>query len=228
MSVSNWLLAFQLCGSCLLAIGCSKSGGSPVVHVEGTVLAIELDGRSASITAADVDEWLPTIGMVDPMTTVPARRRLALTNIVMPTVVAGLIDPPAREEAWQRANDAWDVLQEGLMDHKDLLEMEAIEGSFKETGLDVWGMALTMEVEDWSPIFETAGGWVFFRFVGIPDPPWHPATPILIERAFFPYLDPALGVGQIDGAHDRAVLTIVDPEWETLVPASFRYRMSSS
>ncbi|MFT7480960.1 MAG: hypothetical protein ACI80N_004277, partial [Gammaproteobacteria bacterium] len=222
MPVRPSSLALQLCGLSLLVGACSETGASTVAYDAGTVISIELDGQRISITADEVDEWVPTIAVVEPMKTLPAHRRLALTNIVLPRVMAALAAPEAREEARMRAQDSWDVIAEGLLEHKDLLEMEVVEGTFKETGLDVWGMALRMQPEDWSPVFETVGAFAFFRFVGIPEPPWHPATPILIERALFPFVDPGLAFSQIEDANDRAVLTIVDPEWETLVPAAYR------
>ena len=191
----------------------------------GTVLAIELDGARTTITADEVDAWLPTVRRLEPASTLPALRRLVLTNITLPLKVSQMIAPEAREEARSLAQDTLDVINEGLIEYKDVPQMEAAEGTFLEIGLDVWGRALEMEEDDWTPVFETVGAFVFFRFVAIPEGPVFMSTPILIERGIFPYLEAESARSDIEAAYDRAVLTIVDPGWETIVPAHYVYRM---
>jgi len=216
-----------LAAACALLGACDGSGGSEAPWPEGTVLGIHFAGERVAIRAEDVDEWLEAFAAVEPAYTRPALRRLALTNLVLPRAIGGLIDPAERRAARERAERAradrvaGDAAEPPSADPGSF---ETLSGGYADVGLDVWARARAVETGAWSPVFETVAGWCFFRLLEAPPRPWSRKTAITVERAIFPYLDldPR---GLIESAIDESRLTIVDPAWKDILPATYRYRM---
>lgn len=203
----------------VLGGACSDASGvaAPSFPADA-VLGVE----SMPITAADVDRWRGTIELVETRATLPALRRFALTNIVLPRTVTALIDPPQREAALTRARDAREALASGV----DVAELETVPGTWKDLGLDVWGRSLELEPGVWSEVFETAGAFVVFRVVERPETV-NGATAVTIERVFYPYLEPEAARDLVESSFDAMKLWIVDPAWSSLVPEHYKFRMAA-
>ena len=76
----------------------------------GCVLAVD----DVPIFEEDVDRASAWIAMIEPQAAAPQLRRLALTNVVLPRVLAGFVAPEARAQALQEAEAQLALLRGGL------------------------------------------------------------------------------------------------------------------
>ena len=214
-----WLAAALALG------GCAEE--RPITWPAGTVLAID----SMPIFAADVDEWLDTIALVEPAVSKPAQRRFAFTNIVLHRTVAHLIDPGRFASVLHDAEATRQSLVAGLPLNPGAPPMERIEGSWQGAsalGLDVWGKARTAPIGEWSEVFESTGAFVIFRVIERPDEPWNGNTIVTLDRVVLPYLvDTVDPRGLIEQGLDGMVLTVVDETWGDIVPEHYKHRMKN-
>ena len=99
------------------------------------------------------------------------------------------------------------------------------EGRFKALGLGVWSAARHQPLGEWSAPLEFTGRWLRVRLDGrngAADPLLETLQVSVLE---FPYVDPERAHAEIEGAIDRARLTLLDPEFAEAVPESWKYRM---
>ncbi|TDJ68504.1 MAG: hypothetical protein E2O39_13180 [Planctomycetota bacterium] len=203
--------------------GCAEE--PTITWPPGTVLAVD----SMPIFAADVDEWLDTIALVEPAASKPGQRRFALTNIVLHRTVARLLDPARFASVRADAEATRKSLVAGLPLNPGAPPMERISASWQgegALGLDVWGKARTAPIGEWSAVFESIGTFVLFRVIERPSEPWNGGTIVTLDRVMFPYLvdtfDPR---GLIESGIDDMVLTVIDEEWGDVMPEHYKYRM---
>jgi len=206
----------------LAALGGGACGDASGVAAPSFPADAVLGVESVPITAADVDHWRATIELVETRATLPAVRRLALTNIVLPRTITTLLDPTRREAARAQAQEAREALSGGA----DVAELETVEGTWKDLGLDVWGRALELEPGVWSEVFETAGAFVVFRVLERPENV-SGRTSVELERVFCPYLEPEAARDLVESGFDTMKLWIVDPAWSPLVPEHYKFRMAA-
>lgn len=187
----------------------------------GTVLV--LDGLP--IAAADVDRWAAVIAPLEPDKVERHWRRLALSNVVMPIRAAEALDRPGHQAAFARAQalrasalERDRVPEEDLRPETDFRDVAA--GTWTRIGLVDWAIAKDLEVGAWSPLYETVGGFGFFRLLEKPEP-FGPLSDVRLERVQVFYLDPAGVKTLVDEALRALPIEVVDPEWEALVPPAY-------
>ncbi|MCP3918199.1 MAG: hypothetical protein GY711_21830 [bacterium] len=190
-------------------------------HPAGAILRVD----AGYVYANEVDAFVETIGLIEPDESLPSLRRKALANICMPRAVARQLDPQAYERARQEVSTLYEAVLAGEGLATDGPQIEKLEGHWRsEFGMDVWGLARSETEGIWSDVHETVGGFTFFRVVSAPpSEEWDLNTRITIERVFVPYLPPEGPFLLLQQAVDQADFEVVDPAWEELVPAHFKY-----
>ena len=208
----------------LLALcACSKPPPPAPSWPAGTVLV--LDGRP--ILAADVDQAANVIALLEPRDSIDQLRRLALTNVVLPTLAAQAIDPQRRAEAqhlaqeWKRAIDAGTTTQAPAVGPL-LVERK---GPMLTLGLELWNAAMELEPGHWTNVVETAGCFHIARL----EQKGTAMLPGLVELTLsvydFPYIEGAQAHDAIQARLDRAQLVYLDESWRALVPLSWQHRL---
>lgn len=144
-------------------------------------------------------------------------RRLALTNELLPRLAAH----SAHREDWARARD--DCARLGPV--PDALIPREDEGNWQVLGLGLWSAARGLVLREWSAPLELTGRWVRLRLDRRQEHLDARAEVLHVSVLEFPYLDPAQLEEKLDSALDHALLTIIDPTWEEVVPETWKRRM---
>lgn len=194
----------------------------------GAVIRVGPGGYLAEpgwIHADEIDRWVPTVALVEPIESRPSWRRKALTNIVMPMRVLGLLLPEERAACRARVEAARARLVAGEPPTDEDPAVERTSGNFLEVGLDRFGVAHETPVGEWSELFETIGGYSTVRLVAGPAlAEWDVNTEVEIEHltGYFvrPEDDP---VALIEDARRDLGLVPVDPEWAWILPKYYQY-----
>ena len=190
----------------------------------GCVLAVD----DVPIFEEQVDRASAVIAMIEPQSTPPHLRRLALTNVVLPRVLAGLVAPEARAEALAAAEQRLAALRAGtyagVPDSEGILGTK-YEGTWQSFGIPTWGAAFELPTGEWSEVIEDTGSFAVIRVVAREAAPVSAATWFRVDLMPFPYLPDQGGAELLERAYDEHTLTIVDEAWRELVPELTQYRM---
>ncbi len=189
------------------------AGAPRPAYPAGTVLAVD----GVPIRADEVERWVPVTRLLEPDKVLSHWRRLALANIVLPLRAGEALDPRGREAAYAHATHLRGLATERGALPEEVEHRDVTEGTWKDLGLIDWELARELEVGAWSEVYETVGGWAFFRLLERPAE-FGPLSVVRIERAHACYLDPEAVRGLIDEALRTLPIEVVDPEWEALVP----------
>ena len=196
----------------------SGSSGAAATAPEGAVLLVD----GLPLAAAEVEPLCRDIAELYPEYSRLHARRLALTNEFLPRLAAHALDP----ERWRRAREACEAL--GDPPRVEGLEPLQREGRFPALGLPLWSVARHLPEGQWSAPIELTGRWLRLRL----DAKEAPGDPLLeklrISMLEFPYVDPAQSRAAIEGAIDRAHLTLIAPEFAEAVPEIWKHRMRGS
>jgi hypothetical protein len=184
-----------------------------------------LDG--VPIRAEDVDRAAAQIALVEPQDSMLQLRRLALTNVIFPRMIAAELVPEERErsrasaEAWQAA------LTAGAPPVGPWVTPNEIELEGRWFALDpaIWEVALELPLKTWSPVVESVGVHSVFQVIERRQANMPGLVEFVIRGYEFPYLDPTTGRADLEAALDRAHLSIVDEAWRDAVPTYWQHRM---
>lgn len=192
----------------------------------GCVLAVD----DVPIFEEEIDRASAWIAMIEPQAAAPQLRRLALTNVVLPRVLAGLVAPEARAEA-RRAAEAQLALLRGVsytgVPDKEGALGTLLSGTWQDFGIPNWGTALELSGGSWSEVVEDTGSFAVFRVLTRETAPVARAIGFRIDLFAFPYLSDETGAGLLEAAYDKHTLTIVDEAWRELVPERTQFRMGA-
>lgn len=189
----------------------------------GTVLVM----NGEPISAEEVDRIGSDFALLEPADALIQLRRLALTNVIFPRIAAASADPKRRAEMRSQAETYRAALVAGTLPTGPLagpMETEH-KGSLLDLGMEIWSFALQAEVDQWSPVLESAGSYQIARV----KKRWPGRSPglsrFLVGVYEFPYIDTTNRHKSIDAAIDRSRLVIVDEAWREVVPTVWVHRM---
>lgn len=179
------------------------------------------------VSESEVDYAMLAVHLIEPGYTDRHKRRLALTNLVLPRAVGRLM---AGEERRQAAREEIDALHAKALAGEligpptpDGAYGEILDGPWTKLGMLTWARAFELPPGEWSEVIEEIGHFLIFRVLERRDGPVPPATQFKIDVLRAPYMDPD-PIG-IDRRYDSTRLTIVDPEWLEIFPEHYLYRM---
>lgn len=190
---------------------------------EGTVVAV----NGIPISAAEVDRYADLLAYVDPSSTRNNLRRVALTRVLFPGVVARAHAPELRAAQLERAREVHELLEPGGDPPPGPLAPQPVrlEGSWLELGPVLGPAAMEAELGTWSPLLEAIGAWCFFRLLERDENALPIEKHLAIELFRFPYLPEVEARDIVEAGLDRAELVVVDPAWREIVPLAWSHRM---
>ncbi len=203
----------------LVLAGCDK----PPAWPPGTVVAVD----DVPITLDEVDRASVWIERIDPKSSGPQLRRLALTNVSLPRALAEAMAPKERARAEREAHEALAELRGGTWSAPlgaDGAIGEFVSGTWKDLSISSWGLAADLPVGEWSEPLDDAGHFLIVKLLERTHLPHTAALHVRVDVLAFPYLPED---ADIEGAKDRHRLTIVDPAWREIVPERIQYRMGA-
>ncbi|HRV80599.1 MAG TPA: hypothetical protein P5218_04145 [Planctomycetota bacterium] len=187
---------------------------------EDTVLVIE----DQPITRSEIDRWLGIYRLIEPAKSEHALRRLIVTNSCLPIAAARVLDPEGSAAALRRLERARTKVLAGETLSLEDPQIERIEDTWKSTmGLDRLGVGKETPLGEWSPIFETLGGYTMVRVVRAPSP-WLPNSVITLEHITVNYLPPEQSKEIVWDALKNVEITVVDPEWRRYLPTIYLHQ----
>ncbi|MBM3991810.1 MAG: hypothetical protein FJ298_12480 [Planctomycetes bacterium] len=208
-------------------VACHREAApAPTPKFPATV-AFALDER-VGIEGREIDEASVYVERLEPAASPAHLRRLALTNLVLPRHVARLLAPEAHAKAKADALAVRGALAAGSYGgplRADGTVGEVVEGGFSSLGILPWGVALDLAEGEWSEVIEEVGTFIVLRRVARTDGPVPMATTVRVEAFHFPWLPMETVREDVDRAYDGHRLTVVDPAWADIPPASLLHRM---
>lgn len=129
----------------LLAVSCAKE--SPT-WPEGTVFV--MDG--VPITGAEIDAYADPLAAIGPSYARPHRRRVVLTEVLIPRARARSLHPEERRAALERLESWHRSIETGAEDPP-----EAVTGNWSTIGMPAWLALQDCAVGEWSETFELPG-----------------------------------------------------------------------
>ena len=190
----------------------------------GTVLAVD----DTLITSEEIDAVSVYTERIEPQSSAPQLRRLALTNIVLPRVLSRLMAPQEREKALEEAQSTLTSIKNGTLVlplKPDGAYGEMLTVGWPQLGILPWGIAMDLDDGAWSEVIEDVGRFVLLKRVKRIDAPLPMATQVQVDVLAFPWLPVATMRVDVEQEHDKHKLTIVDPAWNEIVPELIKYRM---
>jgi len=109
-----------------------------------------MDGQP--LTMGEIDAYAAPLEEIGPSFTLPHRRRVALTEVLIPRARARALYPAEREEALERLEARRQALPSGGEDSP-----EFVVGTWSTIGTPTWLALRNCAVGEWSDVFEAAG-----------------------------------------------------------------------
>ena len=188
----------------------------------GTAFAVD----DLPVSEAEIDLAMLAVHLIDPGYTDRHKRRLALTNLVLPRAVGRLMAGEGREAARREIEALHAKAVAGELTGPpgpDGAYGEILDGPWTKLGMLTWARAFELPPGEWSEVIEEIGHFLIFRVLERRDGVVPAATQFKIDVQRIPYMDP--DPTAIDRRYDSTRLTIVDPEWLEIFPEQFLYRM---
>jgi hypothetical protein len=104
------------------------------------------------LTSTEIDAYAAPLAEIGPSFTLPHRRRVALTEVLIPRARARALYPAERESALERLRAHQAALENGLEDSP-----EPVVGTWSTIGTPAWLALRTCAVGEWTEIFEGPG-----------------------------------------------------------------------
>ncbi len=177
---------------------------------EGAVLAV----GGMPIFQSDVDQTAASVKLLYPGNPLPSLRRKALTNVHLNRATLASLFPEQRDQARLAAQVALDDLAKpGAPPPK------VLTGSWSELSLEVWGEVRTLEPGAIHGPVELSGRWALVRLDSL-SPGLVPAADLFTVSLFeFGYVPMTFDPRTLTSAQSE--LTILNPAWESVVPAAW-------
>ena len=83
-------------------------------------------------------------------------------------------------------------------------------------------------LDEWT-LLDSVGCWVVFRVLEAPPyEEWDGGTKIRVEKVIYPYLEVDEPRELVQRAIEEAVIVVIDPAWEEILPAYYKYSRSTA
>jgi hypothetical protein len=178
------------------------------------------------VSESEIDFAMLAVHLIGPGYTDRHKRRLALTNVVLPRAVGRLIAGDRLQAAREQIEDLHAKASTGGLigpPKPGGAYGEILEGPWTSLGMLTWARALELPPGEWSEVIEEIGHFLIFRVLERRDGPVPAATQFKLDVLRAHYMDPdPMG---IERRYDSTRLTIVDPEWLEIFPEHYLYRM---
>ncbi len=202
--------------------GPSEPVAAPTQWPAGTALAVD----DVAISTAEIDTDSVYVERIEPSAAAPQLRRLALRNMTLPRVIARMMAPEQHAAARRAAQAALAQLRAGTYPvGTDGNYGVVLNGNWEYLGLNLWGAAMDLADGAWSDVIEQPGHFCVARQLARIDGPVTMATQLELDVLTFAWMDAANAAARIEAEHERHVLTIVDPQWNAIVPELLKNRM---
>lgn len=177
------------------------------------------------IHRAEVEEVADWIATFLPGQARNSHRRKAFTGLLLERAALADGFPAARTQARTAAEAFAASAQAGSPDPS--VTTTTLTGYWSDVGLMLWGRALDQPVDTWSAPIETDGAFVVQRVAARHDGTTTGETRFTLELARFPYTPPAFDRAAFNALLTDTRMTVIDPEFGGLVPATWRYTITS-
>ncbi len=199
-----------------LSLGCGAGSDGPGAWPPGTVAVI--NGSPISMESVDAD--IAAILDIEPGFTEGHRRRMILTHCALPKAFGIAVAGEQRAQVLEAAKKWLENGSKGPPEAGPQDLGDPTDGNWLDIGLETWLVARELEPGQTSGIVEFSGRFAVIRMVRR-NPQAKPDREVMkIVVQSFPY------VSNPGGLIDRCVqgpLQIVDPAWESLIPAKYKY-----
>ncbi|MEX1025707.1 MAG: hypothetical protein WD226_11595 [Planctomycetota bacterium] len=175
------------------------------------------------ITRDEVERWAAWIAAVEPQYVPDARRRFALTNGLLERAALRAARGDERRAAEARARAAASQLALEPSVAPEGATRQTVEGSWHTLGIQLWGELQPTRPGVWIGPIERLGTFTLARVTSSRHE--HGIEVLVVELVDYPFLEPESARRDLARAVDDARLTIVDPDYEAIVPEAWKYRM---
>jgi len=196
------------------AVACAPEP-APKTWPAGTVLV--MDGEP--ISEQEVDTLIEPLLELEAAYTQTHRRRLVLTNVVLPRAFSRARYPEERIRAREEALTAQRTVSEG--EPPDVF-LERLTGNWDVLGLETWITARGLELGRWSEVIEFGGRFVLVRVNGRDYNAVAGLENFDIDVASYPYM---IRYASLQELYIEGELEIVDPAWREIVPGFYKYHL---
>lgn len=211
--------------ACLAAAGCEDEPAPS--FPPGTVVAVD----GVAIGAQEVVRDMAPVMLVEPQWNETQWKRLAFNELTLPRVLLSLsAGAEAREAARRSVEERFARIAGGNQPGPPTAAgalAEERSGYWQQLGLAAWGEAMNLAPGVWSDPIEAPGSFLRVRVLERIDGPAPAATQFRLDVIAQPYAPDALTRLKTDELLKSHRLTIVDPEWETIVPERTKFLMGS-
>ncbi|QDU66292.1 hypothetical protein [Engelhardtia mirabilis] len=206
----------------LLAVlsACGSGGSAGEQWPAGTVLAVD----GLPLSGAEVDQVTAWVAAVMPGVSAREHRRRALTGHLFPRLTAEAAFGAARDGALAEAKDLLAELRAEPTEPDPAL---ALVGDWGTIGLEVWAALQDAPLGEWIGPIAGIGRLRLARCLDHAPGPHPGLDHFEIEVRDFPFVPPGTDRDALADLTWDTQLTIVDPEYERIVPLAWRANMQT-
>ncbi len=173
------------------------------------------------IFSDQVEALADSLGRINPAFTRIKLRREALISWLLPRLAVASDLVKARAQALKSARRERERLVA-----EDGSGSRHLEGGLEELGFELWHLISTLNVGDWSEPIEVSGRWLVMRVTRNDTRLDVTQENHAVDIVEFGYLPDNWSNQDLVEAQERALLTIVEPSFEEVIPRFVKLRMS--
>lgn len=172
------------------------------------------------IFSHQVEALADSLGRINPSFTRIKLRREALISWLLPRLAVASSLPQARAQALESARRERERLL--AQDGSGALHFE---GGLEALGFELWHLISLLDVGVWSEPIEVSGRWLVMRVTRNDTRLDVTRENHALDVVEFGYLPEDWGNQDLVAAQERALLTIVEPSFEEVIPRFVKLRM---
>ncbi len=216
----SWIIAMAL-----IWVGACNRDPQPRTWPAGTLVCVD----EIPVTAEDLAQDVAAVMLVEPQWTERQHWRLAFNEIGLPrAMVRARASAAAREAARKQIDEEFArISADGPMGpptESGTIGTE-VYGYWKDVGLVAWGAGMSLEPGTWSGLLEVPGAFLRVRLISRTESPIPAATQVRLQKLEVVYAETGRGLAASETELSKHRLTIVDPDWNAIVPERTKYLM---